>query len=294
MANAPETVTPVSIIPAGNTPLATTPPGLPGSPPAAPQGGEGENKVLKGRWRHLSILPNVFTSMNLFCGYLSILFTSRQEFLEAGWIIVLAVICDILDGRLARLTSVTSRFGAELDSLADLVSFGVAPAFLVYSRYLSDYPLLGLVSTSMFVLCGALRLARFNITPPSEKDVFIGLPIPAGAGILITLTIFEMQFVQVFRVPDIIIPVVVIVTSLLMVSQIEYPAMKKSKRTGPQRQLLVLFVVIALVVAPPVTLFCGSWGFAIYGLFMFFFKKIVGLFRRRPPEPGVMPTGGTA
>ncbi len=266
--------------PAGTTPVA-------GAVPTPP---EGESR-LKGKWRHLSILPNVCTSMNLFCGYLSILFTSRQEFLEAGWMIVLAVIFDILDGRIARLTSVSSRFGAELDSLADLVSFGVAPAFLVYSRYLSDYRIIGLISTSMFVLCGALRLARFNITPPSEKDVFIGLPIPAGAGILCTLTIFEMQFVQVFRVPDVVIPVVVVVTSLLMVSQVEYPAMKKSKRTGAQRQLLVLFFVAALVIAPPVSLFCYSWGFAIYGLVMFLFRKFIGMFKRRPTEPGVMPTG---
>jgi len=233
------------------------------------------------RFRHLSILPNIFTSLNLICGYLSIVLTSREEFLAAGWMIVLAVICDILDGRIARLTSVTSKFGAELDSLADLVSFGVAPAFLVFNRYLSDYRLVGFIVTSIFVLCGALRLARFNITPPSGKDVFTGLPIPAGAGILCTMTIFEMQFYGFFRIPDTVIPFIVLGTSFLMVSTIEYPAMKKSPKTSFQRHLLVLMFILGLVFTPVLTLFFYSWGFAIFGLFMYVVRKLVGLFRRK-------------
>ena len=254
------------------------------SPTTVPAGaGNADGTAIqqpRPRFRHLSILPNVFTSLNLLCGYLSIIFTSRQEFLEACWVIVLAVICDILDGRIARLTSVTSRFGAELDSLADLVSFGVAPAFLVFNRYLADMPFLGLISTSLFVVCGALRLARFNVTTPSGKDVFTGLPIPAGAGILCTLTILEMQFFAFFRIPDVVIPVIVIGTSFLMVSTIEYPAMKKSPKTSYQRQILALIAIVALFLNPPLTLFLGSWGFAVYGLFMALFRRLVGLIRR--------------
>ncbi|MBF0544639.1 MAG: CDP-diacylglycerol--serine O-phosphatidyltransferase [Candidatus Riflebacteria bacterium] len=240
--------------------------------------------------RHLSVLPNVCTSLNLLCGYLSIIFSSREEFLAAGWIIVLAVIFDILDGRIARLTSVTSKFGAELDSLADLVSFGVAPAFLVFNRYLSDYRLIGLFSTSLFVLCGALRLARFNITPPSDKDVFTGLPIPAGAGILCTLTIFEMQFFTLFKIPDSIIPIIVIITSFLMVSTIEYPALKKSPKTSNQRKFIVLIFVFSLVLIPPVALFLYSWGFALYGLFVWFFRKLGGLLKKKTSVPSTLPS----
>ncbi|MBF0410375.1 MAG: CDP-diacylglycerol--serine O-phosphatidyltransferase [Candidatus Riflebacteria bacterium] len=235
----------------------------------------------KSKMRHLSVLPNIFTSLNLLCGYLSIIFSSREEFLAAGWIIVLAVIFDILDGRIARLTSVTSKFGAELDSLADLVSFGVAPAFLIFNRYLSDYKLLGLVTTSIFVVCGALRLARFNVTPPSDKDVFTGLPIPAGAGILCTLTIFEMQFFTLLKIPDAFIPIVVVVTSFLMVSEIEYPALKKSPKTSRQRHLLVFTFVLALVLFPPITLFLYSWGFALYGLFIWICRKFSALFKKK-------------
>lgn len=229
--------------------------------------------------RHLSILPNIFTSLNLFCGYMSVIFTSREEYLVAGWLIILALICDILDGRIARLTSVTSRFGAELDSLSDLVSFGVAPAFLIFHRYLADYLIVGLITTSVFVLCGALRLARFNVTPPSDRDVFTGLPIPAGAGILCTLTIFEMQFFPFFKIPDVAIPFVLLLTGFLMVSTVEYPAMKKSKKTSAVRQLLVVLFVVALVTMPALTLFLYSWGFASYGLFMWVFKKLYSLIR---------------
>jgi CDP-diacylglycerol--serine O-phosphatidyltransferase len=230
--------------------------------------------------KHLSILPNACTSLNLLCGYLAIVMTSEGEFLAAGWLILIANIFDILDGRLARLTSVSSRFGAELDSLADLVSFGVAPAFLVYSRYLEHDRILGLVVSGLFMLCGALRLARFNVTPASRQDVFEGLPIPAGAGILATMTIFELQFFHFLRIPNLVIPVVVVVTSFLMVSKVEYPAMKKTPKTSKKRKLMVLLVLVALVVNPPMALFFITWGFALYGL-TFAFLKYFLLFVRK-------------
>lgn len=229
--------------------------------------------------KHLSILPNACTSMNLFCGYLSIVMTSQGEFLAAGWLILVANIFDILDGRLARLTSVESRFGAELDSLADLVSFGVSPAFLVYTRYLEHDRISGLIVSGIFVLCGALRLARFNVTPHSKKDVFEGLPIPAGAGILATMTIYELQFFNFMKIPAAVIPVVVIVTSFLMVSKIEYPAMKKTPKTSRKRQFVVAFLLVALVVNPPITLFFLSWGFALYGLTFYLLKNIIAFSR---------------
>ncbi len=230
--------------------------------------------------KHLSILPNACTSLNLFCGYLSIIMTSQGEFLSAGWLILLANLFDILDGRLARLTSVESRFGAELDSLADLVSFGVAPAFLVYTRYLEHDRYFGLIISSIFVICGALRLARFNVTPHSRQDVFVGLPIPAGAGILATMTIFELQFFSFLRIPAIIIPFVVAITAFLMVSTVEYPAMKKTPQTSNKRRLVVVLLLLALVVNPPITLFFLTWGFALYGLTFSLLKNTLSLLRR--------------
>ncbi|MDD3000887.1 MAG: CDP-diacylglycerol--serine O-phosphatidyltransferase [Candidatus Riflebacteria bacterium] len=243
-------------------------------------------KVLPRKKRfpkiNLSIIPNTCTSMNLICGYLAIVMTSRGEFLIAGWLILIANIFDILDGRLARMASVESKFGAELDSLCDLVSFGVAPAFLVYTRYLEADRLFSLIVTCIFVLCGALRLARFNVTPHSKQGVFEGLPIPGGAGILATLTIFELQFGQfrAFTVPANAIPFIVLITSLLMVSKIEYPAIKKTPKTGNRRLIAVMLVIIALVANPPITLFVITWGFALYGLVVYFIKSVLRFYRR--------------
>jgi CDP-diacylglycerol--serine O-phosphatidyltransferase len=232
--------------------------------------------------KHLAIIPNTCTSMNLVCGFLSILMASQGEFIIASWLIMGANIFDILDGRLARLTSVESMFGAELDSLCDLVSFGVAPAFLVYSRFFKDGSLLeiiiGITAVTIFVLCGALRLARFNVTPHSKKDVFEGMPIPGGAGILATMIIFEFYgFVQI---PRNITPFVVLITAFLMVSSIEYPAMKKTPKTSYNRIIAVMLIVSAFCINPPITLFFATWGYAVYGLFMATLRSSLRIVRK--------------
>ena len=230
--------------------------------------------------KHLSIIPNSCTSMNLVCGFLSILMASHGEFLEAGWLILIANIFDILDGRLARLTSVESMFGAELDSLCDLVSFGVAPAFLIYTRYFKDGSILGMLVAVIFVLCGALRLARFNVTPHSHKDVFEGMPIPGGAGILATMVIFELQYFTLMKIPQMAVPFIVLITAFLMVSKIEYPAMKKTPKTSKKRLFGVFLIIVAFFVNPPITLFFATWGFGLYGLFMAFVRLLLCGFKK--------------
>ncbi len=244
---------------------------------------ERRKKALR---KHLSIIPNSCTSMNLVCGFLSILAASHGEFLAAGWLILIANIFDILDGRLARLTSVESMFGAELDSLCDLVSFGVAPAFLVYTRYFKDASsIVGMLVAVIFVLCGALRLARFNVTPHSHKDVFEGMPIPGGAGILATMVIFELQYFSLMKIPQVAIPFIVLITAFLMVSKIEYPAMKKTPKTNKKRILGVVIVILAFVINPPITLFFATWGFGLYGLFMATLRTLLGFGRKlRKPK----------
>lgn len=235
--------------------------------------------------KHLSIIPNSCTSMNLVCGFLSILMCSRGEFLIAGWLILIANIFDILDGRLARLTSVSSQFGAELDSLCDLVSFGAAPAFLIYTRYFTEGTnYIGMFVTVLFVLCGALRLARFNVTPHSHKDVFEGLPIPGGAGILATMIIYEHLYPTFLSIPRVAIPYIVAVTAFLMVSKIEYPAMKKTPKTSKYRLCGVLLVVIAFIVNPPITLFVITWGFGLYGLVFATFRTLWNLGKKLKPN----------
>ena len=261
-----------------------------------------ENLTPKERRRkafrkHLSIIPNSCTSMNLVCGFMSVLMASHGEFLAASWLILIANIFDILDGRLARLTSVESLFGAELDSLCDLVSFGVAPAFLVYTRYFKDdASVLGMFVAVVFVLCGALRLARFNVTPHSHKDVFEGMPIPGGAGILATMVIFEILYFSFLRIPQFVVAIIVVITAFLMVSKIEYPAMKKTPKTSKKRIIGVICVISAFLINPPITLFFATWGFAFYGLFMATFRTVLGFGRKMKNRKKAVPvaTSGEA
>lgn len=134
---------------------------------------------------YIYILPNLMTTCNLFAGFFSIIQAIRGEFLLASYAIVVAAIFDQLDGRLARLTRSTSKFGAEYDSICDVVSFGVAPALLLFQWALEPFGRVGWVACFLFVACGALRLARFNVqVNVVEGNYFQGLPIPMAAGIV--------------------------------------------------------------------------------------------------------------
>ena len=131
------------------------------------------------------MLPALFTAGNIFCGFLSLEASARGEFDYAAMLIFVAAFFDGIDGRVARLTGSTSAFGEQLDSLADVISFGVAPAFLVYHWGLSGYGRAGLLVSFLFAVCGALRLARFNVqVHVVDKRWFVGLPIPSAAGAL--------------------------------------------------------------------------------------------------------------
>lgn len=153
----------------------------------------GQDQEQNGRrWgMYIYVLPNLVTTGNLFCGFFAILLALQTKFEFAAYAIVLAAIFDQLDGRLARLTRSTSKFGAEYDSLCDLVSFGVAPSLLLYQWSLSPFGRLALVACFLFVACGALRLARFNVQHGVvEKNYFQGLPIPMAAGIVASGVLF--------------------------------------------------------------------------------------------------------
>src|SRR3989338_10848505 len=135
------------------------------------------------------VLPSLFTTASMFCGFFSIIRSinsfnsSVTHFTDAAWAIIIAVFFDGIDGRIARLTKTTSRFGVEYDSLSDLLSFGIAPAILMYVWGLKPYGRLGWLAAFLYFVCGALRLARFNTQNPSNaKRYFKGLPIPCAAG----------------------------------------------------------------------------------------------------------------
>ena len=140
---------------------------------------EESNESGKKLAMYIYILPNLMTTANLFCGFFSIIHSIKGDFKYASIAIVVAAIFDMLDGRLARLTRATSKFGAEYDSLCDLVSFGLAPGLLLYLWALSPFGRLGWIACFLMVACGALRLARFNVQAGVvEKNYFQGLPIP--------------------------------------------------------------------------------------------------------------------
>ncbi|MBU1152676.1 CDP-diacylglycerol--serine O-phosphatidyltransferase, partial [bacterium] len=173
--------------------------------------------------KKIQILPNLFTTGNLCCGFLSILFVFRGEILTACGLILIANLFDILDGKIARLTKSTTSFGVQFDSLSDLVSFGIAPATLVYAYLFQHaYHRLALIIFCLYVACGALRLARFNVQVKSstEKKYFTGLPIPA-AGSLIASFILVVSSYQLV-IPKVPLMIAIIVLSYLMISTIAY------------------------------------------------------------------------
>lgn len=174
-------------------------------------------------------IPSFFTLMNLFSGFLAITQIHEGRFDYACWLIVLAGFFDMLDGMLARLTNSTSMFGVELDSLSDVVSFGVAPAYLVYAFNLKVYGALGLIIASLPAICGAVRLARFNVQFNGEKrEYFLGLPIPTQAAALVALLLNAegVNLLEQLTPGDfpVLIPVV-FVLSALMVTTIPFDAL---------------------------------------------------------------------
>src|SRR6187549_1141247 len=139
--------------------------------------------------RGMYLLPSLFTLANMFCGYACVIYAMRGEFIVAAPFIGVAIVLDMLDGRIARMTGTTSDFGVQLDSLADLISFGMAPAVLAFQWGLIPLGRIGWAVGFMYLTAAALRLARFNIQGNSDKRYFIGLPSPAAAG-LVAATIF--------------------------------------------------------------------------------------------------------
>jgi CDP-diacylglycerol--serine O-phosphatidyltransferase len=205
------------------------------------------------------ILPNLFTTAGLFLGVYAIIKASQGEFLTAAIAIVVAHLCDGLDGRIARLTNTTSQFGVEYDSLADLVAFGVAPGVLAYRWALEPWGAWGWLATSMFVACGALRLARFNVqTSHVEKRYFIGLPIPAAADMIAaTVLVYSFFGGQGATNKHLVLLLLVYGLALLMVSNVRYYSFKDLDLRArlPLYAVVASIVFVMVVVAQPEIMF---------------------------------------
>ena len=238
----------------------------------------------------IHILPSLFTTGNVFCGFYAFVAVLNEHFYFAAWAIAIGMIFDGLDGRIARLTKTTSAFGEQYDSLADIITFGMAPAFLAYSWVLKPFGRLGWMAAFLFLLCAALRLARFNVTKPEIRSQhFIGLPSPAAAVVVASIVIaFEDLFAT--RMNPFIMVMVVYTLAFLMVSNIKYPAFKQfdfKKRVVFSRFLFVILFIYVLATIPRVALFILGISYAVIGPIglLFINRKLEAEPNEIPPSP---------
>jgi len=219
----------------------------------------------------MKFLPHVFTLLNLFCGYLSLFFTLKEEYFRASVAIFASLFFDVFDGRIARISGSASRFGKELDSLADLVSFGVAPSLLIYRFSLSGFGREGFLSAFLFTACVALRLARFNLRS-SSTSYFEGLPSPAGGILLASIVLLILFFNVDPKDYSLFILLGVCLSSFLMISPLKYPSMKELRLRGLSTfYLLVLFLFLFVFTAskPPVIAFALAILYLLLGPLLF-------------------------
>ncbi len=195
-----------------------------------------------------SVIPNLFTSLNMFCGFLSIISASEGNYIYSAWLIFTAAIFDALDGLVARLTNSSSELGVELDSLSDIVSFGAAPSFLLYKSFFYSMDTWGIIISAVPLIAGGFRLARFNIQLVGfSKSFFLGLPIPSSA---LTIASFVLAFYDdgyPKPISDFITPMI-LVLSFLMVSNIRYETLPKiSVKSIKEKPYHFLFLIASSI-----------------------------------------------
>lgn len=211
---------------------------------------EKKDSMKKG----IYVLPNLFTTVSLLSGFYAIISVLDWKFQYAACAILVSLLFDGLDGRIARLTRSTSRFGVEYDSLADLVAFGIAPGLLVFSWALVPFGRFGWLAAFLYVACGALRLARFNTQVTAVKsDKFNGLPIPAAASLIASTVLFFYYLGYDENTKHITVLVMIYILSFLMVSSIKYNSFKELGllKRRPFSSLVTLVLILVIIVAKP-------------------------------------------
>lgn len=242
-------------------------------------------KKIDSMRKGIYILPNLFTATSLFCGFFSLLRTLQEDFYAAAIFILISGLLDGMDGRVARYTNTTSRFGVEFDSLADVIAFGVAPGMLVFAWALEPFGRLGWLAAFLYVVCGALRLGRYNIQVNTvESRYFSGLPIPAAAGLIATgiLVFYKLGDIGVSKHLTVLIATYIL--AFLMVSTVKYYGFKDIElfRRKPFRWLVIaILLIIVVAYEPEYTLFGLFLIYAISGPVM----AIIFLRRRRASRP---------
>ncbi len=266
-------------------------------------------RVRKQRLNYIAILPSLITILNGLCGFASIVFASEGRFTWAGYMLLLAMVADMLDGRVARMSKSTSSFGGQLDSLCDILSFGLAPAFLMVKildhKFAASTGLNIAVETFMhrfvwlaaavYISCAAIRLARFNVENEEDESAhmsFIGLPTPAAAGVIVSLVLFHqktlMELLQTSPNNAVylacesaviyLLPFLIFATAVLMVSRIRYPHILNQYIKGKKpfahliRAVLAIGLIIWSMQTALVLIFCG---FAASGFIKWFYLRVV-------------------
>ncbi|KGN38753.1 CDP-diacylglycerol--serine O-phosphatidyltransferase [Knoellia subterranea KCTC 19937] len=232
-------------------------------------------RQLSKRERLRVTAPTIFTIINMMSGLSSVLLAFRGEFTWAAVLIAVSIIMDIADGGVARLVGATSPFGLQMDSLADLISFGFAPAILVHTWALPEYPVLSWLAAYFWLACAAFRLARFNVTvdPTADKRYFVGLPSPAAAAVVMA-TIFALNQPQSGAYDtSLIVPVIIsFVPAILMVTSIRFRSFRnllspQSRNAWIGTGLVVVAIIVGLVLNPGLTGLVIAYGYVLQAPF---------------------------
>ena len=231
------------------------------------------------------LLPNLVTAGGIFAGFYAIIAATDGHFDRAAWFILLAAIFDGLDGKIARLTGTSSKFGVELDSLADVISFGVAPGVLLYLWALRPFGKLGWLAAFLYVICGALRLARFNVQVSTvESRRFIGIPIPAAACIVATCVLLFYELGGTGTIKMFSMVVLVFILAFLMISNVKYLSLKDPELFKRQPFTILvgaIFILIVVVAKPEVMLFLIGMAYLVSGPITY----VIGWRKRRLNPP---------
>ncbi len=238
------------------------------------------------------LIPNLFTALNMGCGFTAIMMALRFDFYKACMFLVLGALFDLVDGRVARMMGTQSSFGEQFDSLSDLISFGVAPAIIYYLRFLDHTGRLGMVASFLFLLCGALRLARFNANIDKiSSEFFQGLPIPGASIAIIGSVLLSLELSVDTTDPAIQSVAIAYITfySLLMISNIAFPSFKNSpwlKKRKKQFLMLVFALVGSLFLYEELMVLVTITSYVILSMIYFFLKreKFEGVFEWKNDE----------
>lgn len=215
-------------------------------------------------------IPNVFTAASLVCALVALNLTTSASYIQAAWLITLSILFDGMDGKMARILNATSKIGAQADSLADFVAFGVVPGFLAWQLSLKYFGVLGFIVFIFYVICGGYRLARYNVLTqnPDKKENFMGLPIPAAAAAVSSFILFNEVILKDFG-GHFILLIIMAFMGWLMISRVPYIAVNKTYKKKKQISIISVAITIIAILAIKHTIWVYlvcTWLYVFYGI----------------------------